>query len=359
MERGKRTARAGLGLVHPERELIEACVGALQELLPVQWKLVAAKRAHADQRPSMELRLDGQRVRYFLEARPGLRGEQLGPLVHAAREIEESGGHLLVCGGHVAEKLGRKLREHGVAYMDLAGNAFLRAPGLYVLATGRARRRPVRRRPNLTGTEVRLLGVFLRDLDAGQVVQQELATRAGIALGAVGRGREKLEVLGILERTGKRQWHVRDRAEGLRAFAEGWGAVVRHKLRPRLYRMLDLKGAGNLEQRLKKARRQVDCLLGGERAAGLVTRVLRTDYATLHVPRGHMAAAAKALGLVPDDDGKVTLLERYGQGDEYEMKGVPPLVHPLLIWAECMTVTDERVAQAAKHLHDLLLAGDV
>jgi hypothetical protein len=228
---------------------------------------------------------------------------------------------------------------------------------VYVLITGRHPALGPRGRRDLTGTEVRLLGVFLRDPEAGEAVQEELAARAGIALGAVGRGREKLLELRLLELTGKRQWRVIDRAEGLRRFAEGWGAVVRHKLRPRAYRPLMLMERDNLEQRLEAANPKLGCLLGGERAAGHLTGSLRTEHATLHILQGTQGAAAQALKLVPDVDGPITLLERFGEGDEYRFLDLPgvPLVHPLLVWAECLTVPDERVARVARLLHDQLL----
>ena len=359
MKRREATKKKALGNVpNLDRELVEGCLAALQELFPVEArKLATIKPGLAGMDERLELRLDGRKLRYFVEAKRVLRREQVGLLVHRAQELEEQDEQLLVCGTHIPDKTGEQLREHGVAYLDLGGNAHLRAPGLLVLATGRAKVvHNQRGRPNLTGTEARLLGVFLRDADAGDVVQQELATRAGIALGAVGRGREKLVQLGILDRTAKRTWRVRDRGEGLRRFAEGWASVIRHKLRPRGYRVLELKGKGDLEERLAKKVPKLDCLLGGELAAGLLTQFLETDHATLHVPPGRMATTAKALALVPDDQGVVTLLERYGRGDDYELRRERvPLAHPLLVWAECMTVPDERVAQAARRLREQLL----
>jgi hypothetical protein len=260
----------------------------------------------------------------------------------------------------IPDALGEELRRNEVAYCDLGGNAYLRGPGLFVLVAGRRAVVGRRGRRHPTGTEVRLLGVFLRDRDAGELVQEELATRAGIALGAVGRGREALAGRGLLERTGERRWRVADRAEGLRLFAEGWAAVVRHKLRPRTYRMLVRETKGELEERLRAADPELDVLLGGERAAGHLTGLLRTEHATLHVPPGGQRAVAGALTLVPDPQGPVVLLERYGRGDAWGAKGLPgvPLAHPLLIWAECLTVADERVIETAKRLHDEVLATD-
>ena len=148
-------------------------------------------------------------------------------------------------------------------------------------------------------------------------------------------------------------------ARGLRRLAEGWGAVVRHKLRPRTYRMPELEGRGDLEQRLAATDPDLGRLLGGERAAGHLTRFLHTEHATLHVTPGMQREVVKELMLVPDEQGPVTILERHGEGDEYQLANLDvPLAHPLLVWSECLTVPDERVGQAAGLLHDQLLDGD-
>ena len=358
MKKRPRTEKATTGAERPraERALVRDCLEALREIVPVQGREREVPHRGPGPRPDtyLDLRLGGHEVGYVVEVKRGIRGPHVGPLAHHARQLKERDERLLVCADRIPNELGEQLREQGVAYLDLGGNAYLRAPGLYILIAGRPPAEVQRGRQDLTGTEVRLLGVFLRDPDAGEAVQTELAKRAGIALGAVGRGREKLVQLGILDRTGKRRWLVRDRAGGLRRFAEGWAAVVRHKLRPRNYRMVPGDRRGDLEDRLTAAAPELGCLLGGERAAGHLTRFLRTDHATLHVPPGRQQEVARALMLVPDKEGPVTLLERYGRGDEYRLPELPGilLAHPLLVWAECLTVPDERVAQTAGLLYD-------
>jgi hypothetical protein len=202
---------------------------------------------------------------------------------------------------------------------------------------------------------VRLLGVFLRDADAGREIQTELAARAGIALGAVGAGRRRLVELGILQRLGEREWGLGDREDGLRHFAEGYAAVVRPKLRPATYVPIAPGIRGPIERRLEVHDRTGDWLVGGELAAGRLTGLLETEHATLHVPAGRdRRELATELGIVPDPGGPITMLDRYGVGDEHagEDDATLPLVDPLLVWAECLVTADERVLQAARVLHD-------
>ena len=333
-----------------ERELIEGCLRALRGVAPVEkWKWGWTIQTDA----ILEIWIDARRFEFAVQLRRGIRAANVGPIVHAALAFEKAGRQLVICTDRIPDELGATLREHGVGYLDLGGNAYLRGAGLCVLVAGR---RPIvpNARGALTGTDVRLLGVFLRDPDAGEIVQKELAARAGIALGAVGRARERLEEFRVLTRVDTRRWLVTDRDVGLRQFAEGWAAVVRHKLRPIRYRRLGRETRTNtLERQLRRSRRVRGCLLGGERAAAALTQGLRTDHATVHTPAGRGAALAKELKLVPDAEGAITVLERFGKGDQYH--AAVPLIHPLVVWAECVTVPDERVALVAAELRERYL----
>lgn len=339
----------------PERDLVEACLGALGGFVPVgDWTWDRAGEGRGGGEGRLRLTLDGHAIDFVAEVKRGKLGRaHLGPLAHRARELEKEEERLLVCAERIPDVLGDLLREQRVAYLDRGGNAHVLGGGVLVLVRGRPPVERGRDRQNLTGTEVRLLGVFLRDPEAGAATQTELARRAGIALGAVGRAREKLARTGLLEQTGKRRWRVRDRRRALQRFGEGWAAVVRHKLKPRGYRLLN---AGKMTY----GDAELGCLLGGELAAGILTRHLDTDHATLHVRAGTQHEVAQELGLVPDEQGPITLLERFGLEDEYVDERAPGavLAHPLLLWAECLAVPDERVAQVADRLRDELMAGD-
>lgn len=110
--------------------------------------------------------------------------------------------------------------------------------------------------------------------------------------------------------------------------------------------MSELEGPGDLEQRLAATDPELGCLMRGERVAGHLTRFLHAEHATLLVTPGLQREVLKELMLVPDEQGPLTILERRGDGDEYRLDDLNiPMAHPLLVWAECSTVLDERVGQ--------------
>jgi hypothetical protein len=340
-------------------ELLDACLDALRELVPLEARLLARQPGpDVGPHPRLELEFDGVAFELTVLEQRGLRRAQVGGLLHRVRQLEAMGERPLVCAERIADPLGRDLRAAGIAYLDLGGNAWLFAPGVRILVTGRPPVAPRARRLGLRGTEVRLLGAFLRDPRAGERTQTELAQRAGIALGAVGAARRQLFELGVLEQFGERRWRVRDRAAALLRFGDGWATKVRPKLKPNGYRLLELPDRGDLEQRLAAAGPALGCLLGGERAAAHLTGYLATRHATLHVLPGQRRAVAEALALAPDPQGPLTLLDRHGLDDEQQLPALPgvPLIQELWIWAECLIQTDERVVQTTQRLHQKLLA---
>jgi hypothetical protein len=340
-------------------ELLDACLDALREQVPVEARLLAGQPGpEASPHLRLELELDGMAVGLIVLEQRGLRREQVGALLHRVRQLEAMGDRPLVCAERIADPLGRDLRAAGIPYLDLGGNAWLFAPGVRILVTGRPPVAPASPRLGLRGTEVRLLGAFLRDPRAGDRTQTELAQRAGIALGAVGAARQQLFELGVLEQFEERRWRVRDRGAALLRFGDGWATKVRPKLQPKGYRLLELQDRGDLVQRLATAGPALGCMLGGERAAAHLTGYLASRHATLHVLPGQRKAVAQALALAPDPQGPLTLLERYGLDDEQSLPALPgvPLIHELWIWAECLIQTDERVVQTNQRIHQKLLA---
>jgi hypothetical protein len=345
------------------QDQLEACLDALQEHLACKARLLVAQHSETGGLPmqQVQMELDGQVADFDPVVLPTLRPAQVGPLVHRIRQLEAQGLRPLVCTARIPDPVGHELRAHQVAYLDRSGNAWLCAPGIRILVTGRPPTGGRAGRLGLRGTEIRLLGVFLRDRAAGARIQTELAEQADIALGAVGSARDQLTRLGLLERTGKRCWRLRDRAAGLERFGAGWATAVRDKLRPQTYRVLDLPGRGDLEERIAATGSKLGCLLGGERGAAHLTGHLSTEHATLHVPQGQRKQIISALALAPDPLGPLTMLDRYGREDRYDLPGLPqvPLIHPIWIWAECLTLVDERVVQTAARLREQLLTPDV
>jgi hypothetical protein len=280
----------------------------------------------------LALAVGEQRIEFAVAIRPALHDAHLGPLVHLRSQLAAHGERLLVCSRRIPERMGARLRELRIAYLDTAGAAWLEAPGLLVRVAARAPAKRVPSRARLTGTDLRLLHVLLRAGSTASSNHRQLAADAGIALGAVGKGLRALEARGLLRRRGAARWDIQDTVAAQSQFVEGWATVVRRRLHPRGYRASAPKWLERLPQRLP----------------AIGDRCLRGEHATLHVAAGSYRDLAAELDLVPDEAGPITLLERFGRGDAFpdpERRRLW-LAHPLLIHAELVAVGDERLAPA-------------
>jgi hypothetical protein len=171
-------------------------VDALVETPPFTWLIECKSPGHAAAVDSAIRRLEGRRQH--------LRGKHALPLV-AVPFMGESGKRLC--------------EEHGVSWMDLAGNAHLRAPGLHIHIEGRPNRLKKVGRPE-NPFAPRSARIARRLLLEPQhfLSQRELARLTGLGEGYVSRIVRKLEAEELLQRD--EQGRVQPRAPEL--LLESW-----------------------------------------------------------------------------------------------------------------------------------------
>ena len=295
---------------------------------------------------AMELRAGKQRVRWLCVLRPTVQADIATALLHLHEQVQRHGQRLLVCCRKIPRALRDRLRGAGIGMLDATGLVVLEAEGVLVQAIGRSEPTRVLQRTRTTGTDFRLLHVVMRRGETGAVNQRQLATEAGIALGAVGKGLRALEARGLLRRRTATNWAIVDPVAAQACFVEGWATIVRTKLDPRRFQPMAAQWSRTVTTSLANAAPAT--MLGGELAAARFAGGLATERATLHVPRDQRDEVVRALRLLPDDDGPVTLVDRFGAGDDVPdpLGSALRLAHPLLVHAELVTLGDERLSGA-------------
>lgn len=289
-----------------------------------------------------------------------MRHGSLGGLIDEVRTQRAANAVPLVVTPHVSRSLGKKLRELSVCYLDHSGNAWLAAPGLRVLVSGQPPVASNQATRDLSGSDLRVLGLMLRDPAAGRDKLQDISRKAGVAVGAVAASHRRLQERGLLVRASRRDWRLIDSARALTEFATGWGGRIREKLNPRRYRPVPDSEGTDVVERLRRTASPPVCLLGGEAAAGLLTGFLASPAATLHCEKSSRDVVIRQLRMAPDPVGPITVLDRFGEQDQASRgastdSSWPALAHPLLVWAECRLNPDERVQQTADLLREQLL----
>jgi hypothetical protein len=164
----------------------------------------------------------------------------------------------------------------------------------------------------------------------------------------------------------RREGYLRTRPDGLKNAAdllEQWLHGYHRRLRPKLfqrrYRTTEGRGVEDLVPLLGK---MPEVLIGGELAGALMTKMLRPQDATLHVPREmDSRRLMSGLRLLPDAAGNVQVLSQFGEGEVWQRRGSGEvrLAAPLLVYAELMETSDDRVRATARAVYDLEIAPHV
>lgn len=247
--------------------------------------------------------------------------------------------------------------EHDLQFIDLAGNLFVYAPGQYMLVTGRPANPDIKRlalrsgRPAISASASALRMIFAL-LSAPELVNRpyrEIASAAGVALGAIGGVFDDLRERGLLVGTDERR--LLDPV----ALSEEWAINYSLRLLPKLHAQRFAAPDPLWWQQAELPAGQA--WWSGEVAAAKLTGQLRPASQTLYVePAARpavMMALAKRHRLRADPAGTLEIIDafwQFGQIDDAQMEQLT--APPLLVYADLQRTRDPRNAEAAALIRD-------
>jgi len=326
-----------------------------------EWELSERNESSADDRHAALRALltwHGGACLYTCQIRPYLTRDGLNALMERARHLEDRGEIPLILTRHVTPQIGNILRAHGLQFADTAGNAYLAGEGLHVWITGNAAPRgPGELKGPFTVSGLKLIFVLLKQPNAIRATQRDLASRAGIALGSVGRILRSLFDRGYLIHTGSDDLGL-TKLEDLHVL---WDTGYTETLRPRLHVGDFSPGPERDIERwfVKHGAILTDKAVhvGGEIGTAVLTQAIRPTRLTLHAQDRDIEALRKELQLYPDPQGSVSILRQFGEvGNGKETNSGLLLADPLLLRAELLAHPHERLREARDGLlHEHIL----
>ena len=295
-------------------------------------------------------------VRYAVEAARTLTQATLGGVLLRLRERAGKG---LIAAGHVPPALAEALRERGIAFVDLAGNAWLQQPGVMLQIAGRRPEKAARaERPARVFHPggLRVVFALLCRPELVDAPVREIAAAAGVAHGTADWVLRDLKKMGHIVELGRRPG-ARGRARTRRLERRGalidlWTQAYPGQLRP-----------GLAPRRFRAAKpgwwRGVDfarygLALGGEAAAERLTRHLKPETVTLYAVGGAERPVHQDHMLLQDPGGEVEILDAFWNFPAGA--GLEGMVPPLLVYADLVATGDDRCLEAAKLVHERYLA---
>jgi hypothetical protein len=342
---------ADLDLRERDRKLLEDALAALRRTTGLK----TAVLARGPQKPKIvppdaiiEIEGDGKRFRFFVEVKAVDRAVALATVKH---QLEALGQQGLLVAPYITPELANQCRKLNLPFIDTVGNAYLRAPGLYVLVRGE---RPPEHtgtgtgaRTGGTATALRVVFALLCKPELLNAPYRDIVAAAGVALGAVGWVFFDLQRRGhIIGGTRTRNRRFLETGRLLDEWVTTFPIKLRPRLNPRRFRAPDPGW-------WQHARLPNGALWGGEVAAAKLTEYLKPATYAIYVDatqaREHDATLVKEHRLRADQQGDVEILDRFWN--------LPPLdrtradlVPPLLIYADLMATLDPRNMEVAKRI---------
>ena len=307
----------------------------------------APKGTHPD--AVIELADGGRRVHLFAEVKAVDRAVALAAVKH---RLEPYGAKGVLVAPYLTAELAQHCRERlDLQFIDTAGNAYLRTPGLYVFVQGERPHRPTAQtmtgaRGRGTATTLRATFVLLCRPDLLNAPYREIAEAAGIGLGTVGGAFLDLERRGYLTTDPQRRnRHLLDPTRLLDEWVTTFPIRLRPKLDPRRFQA---PGPGWWDT----ARLPEGARWGGEVAAAKLTDYLKPAAATIYLKparaRDTLDRLVQEHRLRADPQGTVEILEAFWKLPVADT--APDLVPPLLVYADLMATLDPRNLEVAKQI---------
>lgn len=325
-------------------DLIQDAIAAAHDM-GVDLRLEALKQRAADAGCDARLqwRTGDQTIPLLAETKRGLRPAMLGTVIH---QLARLGKNALLITDYVTPQLADQLREHGVNFIDGAGNAYLHRPPILVWIKGmRPAEKPAV--PNagraFQTTGLQVVFTLLCEPEWVNRPYRDIAKLAGVAHGTVGNVMEDLIETGYVFELGRANRRLRNLARLTDTWTEAYARTLRPKLLLGQYRAPHRDWWKTLEP----ARYQAH--FGGEPAAATLDGYLTPGIITLYVEKIPNRLLADQQ-LRKDPAGTVELRKQFWHFEKTTR--APDLVPPLLIYADLLATGDGRCFEAANRIRE-------
>jgi len=336
-----------------ETTLLEAAAGHLR----ARDLTVAIKEPRRDERIDAWFRVtkDKKHIDYAVEIKRHVTPQTLGAVVAQLKQWGElTNKPPLLITTYLTPPIADRLTEMHQQFVDAAGNAFLNAPGMFVLITGRKPEKDtVADKPSRTFTTAGLKTLFalICNPDLAAAPYREIAAAADVALGALPTVLTGLKRAGHLHVMGNKRKLV-----ATKRLLDEWALVYAQKLRPK--QLLRTLVASTFATWRNWNLHTDGATWGGEPAAALLTRYLEPGILTLYAERvpARLMVEQRMTTARPNDQHNLVEVRKPFWGEGVTHKGRPDLVPTALVYADLLATGDARCIETAQMIYEEYLA---
>ncbi len=332
-----------------EIQILRDALGAFEATTARTATIVATELQLPQGVADAEVLLDAEQ-RLIVEVKRTLTPTTLGP---ALAQLKRFGRPGMLVTRYVTPPMAERLKHLDTAFLDTAGNAYVRTPKMLIYVEGRKPQQPAQVERTVRAfrpTGLKVIFALLCVPELATAPYRTIAAQAGVALGTVGWTFYDLRRLGYFPPTRPKGGLIEKRDRLIDAWVEAYPQQLRPRLRPRRFRVKELDWWKTDELT------RLDMWLGQEPAAALLTRHLRPEIITVYGDT-HFDTLARKIHPVKDDHGNLEVLQKFWNFKP-ATEGVEdyPVVPPLLIYADLVATGDARNLETAKMIREKYLA---
>ena len=320
---------------------------------------VAIKEARRDEHIDAWFRVtkDKKHVDYAVEVKRQVTPQTLGAVVAQLKHWGElTKKPPLLVTTHITPPVADRLTAANQQFVDAAGNAYLNAPGIYVLITGRKPEKDVDKIAGKAGDVftkpgVKTLFALICNPELATAPYRQIAAAANVALGALPGVLAGLQQAGHLRVMGNKRKLV-----ATKRLLDEWALAYARRLRAKqLLRTLVTPAFGTWREWDLQAD---GAKWGGEPAAGLLTNYLEPGVLTLYAAKApaRLVVEHRMTTARPNDAHNLVEIRTPYWGEAVANKERTDLVPEPLVYADLLATGDARCIEAAQMIYEEHLA---
>ena len=285
---------------------------------------------------------DNYRIEFNVEVKLFLNKARLGIVVNQLRGMR---GIPLLLTEYVNPNLMDVIEDHGVNFIDAAGNALIKVPPLFIKIKGNkpAYGDNIIRTPKKTFNTAALQVIFTLLCNPGiegrtiRVIEEN----TGVATGTVYNTIQELNKQDFLYFNNYQRYRLKNKEELLEKWVTLYPEKLRHKFLIGRYEIIE-------DQINNLYLENYNALWGGEEAAARMTNYLRPFIYTIYVgERQGEFILRNRLRKAPN--GQLILMKKFWNFENNEYRGI---THPILTYADLLATGDPRNIETAKIIYE-------
>ena len=283
---------------------------------------------------------------FIVEAKSAVRTSNQGLVMSQLEEMKQNSNRpIILIAEYISKKATEELKERGINYIDIAGNAFIKYNDLVVYIEGQKKTKKEKTNQSRAFQEagLKILFYLLYKPEHLQDSYRKIAEKADVSIGSVSNVMAELEELNFLLKTNDKRV-LKNTNELLERWIVEFNAVLRPRIVRKRMRFVDPDGQRNWKQLDTQSNDGV-ILWGGEPGGALLTNNLRPEQFVIFTDL-ELSGLAKQFRLVPGENGEIEVLQKFWKNDLGNNKVAPAL----LIYADLINSGYGRNIETAKQI---------